>query len=110
MQNTTFNRIRRLIRVKKKPSTDPSQRRFVSCVGDKRQGRLKGFPIALGGRRGVITSTEMEDGDTPLLISLAAQGAPEANLYPVRREWHLAKLGTKVPLYIPCKASPLGEA
>ena len=50
-------------------------RKFSSCFGGQAGGAVVRIPVGLGGRDGVIVSTEIQDCDTPLLISLAAMEA-----------------------------------
>ncbi|CAK0789613.1 unnamed protein product [Prorocentrum cordatum] len=65
-------------------------RSFSSAFGKRQEGRVVEILVALGGRRGVIFSAEMEDCDTPLLVSLASQEALGAVLHlkEMRMELH----------------------
>ena len=65
-------------------------RSFTSAFGHKAKGQQMRIPVAFGGYRGEVVSTEMPDCDTPLLISLATQVALDASFHTK------ARLGDKV--------------
>ncbi|CAK0861813.1 unnamed protein product [Prorocentrum cordatum] len=73
-------------------------RSFSSAFGKRQEGRVVEIPVALGGRRGVIFSTEMEDCDTPLLVSLASQEALGAVLHLKEMRMELQTLAVDVQL------------
>ncbi|CAK0828997.1 unnamed protein product, partial [Prorocentrum cordatum] len=73
-------------------------RSFSSAFGKKQEGRVVEIPVALGGRRGVIFSTEMDDCDTPLLVSLASQEALGAVLHLREMRMELQTLAVDVQL------------
>ena len=73
-------------------------RSFSSAFGRRQEGRVVEIPVALGGRRGVIFSTEMEDCDTPLLVSLASQEALGAVLHLREMRMELQTLAVDVQL------------
>ncbi|CAK0827114.1 unnamed protein product [Prorocentrum cordatum] len=71
---------------------------FSSAFGKRQEGRVVEIPVALGGRRGVIFSTEMEDCDAPLLVSLASQEALGAVLHLKEMRMELQTLAVDVQL------------
>ncbi|CAK0891172.1 unnamed protein product [Prorocentrum cordatum] len=73
-------------------------RSFSSAFGKRQEGRVVEIPVALGGRRGVIFSAEMEDCDTPLLVSLASQEALGAVLHLKEMRMDLQTLAVDVQL------------
>ncbi|CAK0894249.1 unnamed protein product [Prorocentrum cordatum] len=73
-------------------------RSFSSAFGKRQEGRAVEIPVALGGRRGVIFSAEMEDCDTPLLVSLASQEALGAVLHLKEMRMELQTLAVDVQL------------
>ena len=78
---------------------DMPKRSFKSAFGEQRSGRQVKIPIGLGGKRGEVVSTEMDDCETPLLLSISAQEALDAVLYAKDRVWDLRALKVRVPLY-----------
>ncbi|CAK0904737.1 unnamed protein product [Prorocentrum cordatum] len=74
-------------------------RSFSSAFGKRQEGRVVEIPVALGGRHGVIFSTEMEDCDTPLLVSLASQEALGAVLHLKEMRMELQTLAVDVQLF-----------
>ncbi|CAK0848557.1 unnamed protein product, partial [Prorocentrum cordatum] len=71
---------------------------FSSAFGKRQEGRAVEIPVALGGRRGVIFSAEMEDCDAPLLVSLASQEALGAVLHLKEMRMELQTLAVDVQL------------
>ncbi|CAK0815738.1 unnamed protein product [Prorocentrum cordatum] len=85
-------------------------RSFSSAFGKRQEGRVVEIPVALGGRRGVIFSAEMEGCDAPLLVSLASQEALGAVLHLKEMRMELQTLAVDVQLLKAQKESVFEES
>ncbi|CAK0841114.1 unnamed protein product [Prorocentrum cordatum] len=85
-------------------------RSFSSAFGRRQEGRVVEIPVALGGRHGVIFSTEMEDCDTPLPVSLASQEALGAVLHLKEMRMELQTLAVDVQLLKALKETAFEES
>ena len=75
------------------------RRSFSSAFGGRQDGRVIVIPVGLGGRTGFVYSTEMDNCDTPLLLSLASQESLGAVIHLQEMRMELRALGVEVPLF-----------